>query len=72
MYGFCIADAFGGGGETRVAPPKGLNEGDCIAGDMLPDDIEPPVDGPAVCLHPKKDTEVIAKMSVAKDSLRMT
>jgi hypothetical protein len=39
---------------------------------MLPDDIEPPVAGPAVCLHPKKAKEATAKTSVAKDSLRMT
>ncbi|MAI24431.1 MAG: hypothetical protein CMN75_00225 [Spirochaeta sp.] len=72
MYGFRTAEAFGGGGETRVDPPKGLNDGDCIAGDMVPDDIEPPVVGPAVCLQPKKDIEATAKMSVARDSLRMT
>lgn len=72
IYGFCLADAFGGGGETRVVPPNGLNEGDCIAGDMLPDDIEPPTDGPAVCLHPMKNIELTAKTSVARDSLRMT
>lgn len=72
IYGFCLVDAFGGGGETRVVPPNGLNEGDCIAGDMLPDDIEPPADGPAVCLHPMKNIELTAKMSVARDSLRMT
>lgn len=72
MYGFWIAEAFGGGGETRVEPPKGLNDGDCIAGDMLPEDIEPPDVGPAVCLHPKRDIEATAKTSVAEDSLRMT
>ena len=52
-----------------------MKDGDCIAGDMLdilPDDIVPPMDGPAVCLHPMKKAVVTAKMSVAKDSLRMT
>ena len=72
MYGFCVADAFGGGGDTRVEPPNGLKDGDCIAGDILPDDIVPPMDGPAVCLQPMKKVVVTAKMSVAKDSLRMT
>ena len=72
MYGFGAAEAFGGGGETRVEPPKGLNEGDCVAGDMLPGDIELPAVGPAVCLHPTNQMEATAKTSVAKDSLRMT
>ena len=70
MYGFCTADAFGGGGETRVAPPKGLNEGDCIAGDILPDDIEPPLDGPVVCLHPMNNTEVMAKIEDCNQSAK--
>ena len=72
MYGFGATEVLGGGGVTRVDPPNGLNEGDCIAGDMLPDDIEPPAVGPAVCLQPKKDNELTATISVANDSLRMT
>jgi len=43
-----------------------------VPDDIVPDDMVPPMDGPAVCLHPIRKVVVTAKMSVAKDSLRMT